>query len=93
MNMPFAILCVVFVLVLLTMAILWAIWIAPFVRSHGRRNAFFPFNWAPLADYGTAVRISRETGYRPWFVKTYGAMLLLAHAVLLLCAVLCLYSK
>jgi len=62
---------------------LWAIWVAPYVRNHGRKNAFFLFNWASVRDYGTAARISKETGCSPWFVRAYGILSALALVVLL----------
>lgn len=71
---------------------LWAIWIAPFVREHGRKNVFFLFNGAPLLDYRTAVRVSRETGLTPWFVKAYGMTFTATFVLFVLGLVLCVLS-
>lgn len=71
---------------------LWAIWVAPFVRDHGRRNAFFLNNWASRLDYRTAVRIAEETGRTPWFVKAYGTAGIASLVFVVLFIVLCVMS-
>ena len=85
----------VFVLVIvlgLASTLLWAIWIAPFVRDHGRKNVFFLFNWASFLDYCTAVRVSKEAGHTPWFVKAYGTAFIATLVLFVLGFVLCALS-
>ena len=65
-----AIFMVPFIACILGSYVLWGMWIAPFVKDHGGRTALFS-SWAPMQDYRTAVKLSKKTGDKPWFLKAF----------------------
>ena len=62
------------VVILLLAQIVWAGWIRDYVISHGEKARFALWSAAPIADYSTAMRIAKRTGYVPWFLKLYTVM-------------------
>ena len=75
----------VFTLIILGLStcFVFALWVAPFLRAHGRGDRFNIFN--PL--FTSTFRIPglvKELGYTPWFVRVF--YLCLYGLVILICA-------